>query len=462
MPQDFRYSAGAMFSEVLFLLFIIMGAWLLFAGLRGRRIEGVVECAHCTFNLSGIDQHGLCPECGRSLSAPNGTRARRVRRWRIAVLGLLIIALGITPFAMLGLQKAAGIKLTENAPVWWLRTELRVVGAARHAEIVAELDVRLIGVKRTMTTAQAQAVTDDFSAMLADRNIAWNAGWSDFYERARLQSLVSDAQWMQYVERFLTISWVHADRVRTSEELPVQLEVGRALPVAATCPAGMIRILARLEAASIDGRAVAPRGSTEWMSAVGQVGGGSVTERMPISAPPGKARFIARYAFDVVTADGQERVVGSFVRDFESDIEVVGSDETLLRVISDDTLAGAIRSSLRVERLELRDDQVCLTIGVKQAPVDVGFQVLLRPRDGVSAGREFDLGTISCESGAGQQFFSNHRTRDEVGGLDATAVDIVLRSSLKAAEQSPTLRSVWIGPDIVLESPALMRPNTAP
>ena len=176
---------------------------------------------------------------------------------------------------------------------------------------------------------------------------------------------------MQYVERVLTISWVHADRVRTGEELPVRLEVGRALPVPATCPAGMIRILVRLEAASIDGRAVAPRrGSTdEWMSIVHDVGGSSVTERMPISAPPGKARFIARYAFDVVTEDGQERVVGSFVRDFESDIEVVGSDETLLRVISNDTLAGAIRSSLWVERLELRDDQLCLTIGVKQAPV---------------------------------------------------------------------------------------------
>ena len=213
---------------------------------------------------------------------------------------------------------------------------------------------------------------------------------------------------------------------------------------------------------SIDGRAVAMRGSTQWMSAVGHVGGASVMERMPISAPPGKARVTARYAFDVVTADGEERVVGSFVRDFESDIDVVGSDETLLRVISDDTLAGAIGSSLWVERLELRDDQLCLTIGVKQAPVDVGFQVLLRPRDGVSAGREFDLGTISFESGAGQQYFSMRRTRDEVGGLDATAVDIVLRSSLKAAEQSPTLRSVWIGPDVVLESPALMRPNPAP
>lgn len=451
-----------MFNEVAFLLFIVIGAWLLVAGLRGRRIEGVVECARCTFDLSGIDQHGLCPECGRSLSAPNGTRARRVRRWRIAVLGLLIIALGITPFVMPALQKAVGIKLSEIAPVWWLRTELRAVGAARHAEIVAELDVRLIGVKRTMTTAQAQAVTDDFSAMLADPSIAWNAGWSDFYERARLQSLVSDAQWMQYVERVLTISWVHADRVRTGEEMPVRLEVGRAIPVAATCPSGIIRILARLEAASIDGRAVAPMGSTQWMSAVGHVGGASVMERMPISAPPGKARVTARYAFDVVTADGEERVVGSFVRDFESDIDVVGSDETLLRVISDDTLAGAIGSSLWVSRLELRDDQLCLTIGVKQAPVDVGFQVLLRPRDGVSAGREFDLGTISFESGAGQQFFSMRRTRDEVGGLDATAVDIVLRSSLKAAEQSPTLRSVWIGPDVVLESPALMRPNPAP
>lgn len=439
----------------------LLGAWLVVTGWRGRRLVGVVECAKCRFELRGIDLHGACPECGQALSATGASRIRRARRPVRVAIGTAVFVLGAYPIAMLGWLAASQVSLVQIAPVWWLRTELAFVGPARAAEIGAELDLRLCGGQRGMTTTEAQAVAGDFSRMLADPAIAWNPGFSNFYERARTQTLVGDADWMRYVERATQISWSPRTRVRAGNVLPVELVI-RGATVADALPIPMIRLRSRVEGVLIDGRDLPGTWGGESGTSLARGGHSGWTMGLPMPDAVGKARLTMRYRVDVVTADAEERLIGSFVRDFEGEIEIVGSEEPALRVVRDESLAAAIASALSVNRLELTDRRhVDLMIQVRNAPADLGFEVLLRPRDGVHAGREIALGSIWFASGATSGYGIGRDIRD-LGGTDATAVDVVLRPSVAAAERSPRLESIWMGADIVLEKPNLLRRFTAP
>ena len=125
-------------------------------------------------------------------------------------------------------------------------------------------------------------------------------------------------------------------------------------------------------------------------------------------------------------------------------------------------MSAAIASSLSVGRLEFSDQtRINLMIQVRASPADLGLEVLLRPRDGAHAGRELSLGSSWFASGATSGYGIGRDIRD-LGGGDATAVDIVLRPSVSAAEGSPSLTSVWIGPDIVIENPNMLRRQTVP
>jgi hypothetical protein len=439
----------------------LVGAWLVVSGWRGRPIDGVVECARCRFELKGIDRQGSCPECGQALSGPTATRVRAMRLPSRIAAGTIVFLLGAFPIAMFGGVSAARINLIQFAPVWWLRTELGFVGSARAAAIGAEFDERLLGTTRSMTTAEAHAVADDLTAMLADPTIAWNPGFSTFYERARLQSLVDDAAWMNYVERTTDIAWSPRARVRAGSELPVQLMI-KGTAVADALPLPTIRIRSRLAKASIDGRDMPRTWGGESSATVTRGGNSGWTMTLPMPDRVGRARLGMRYELDVVTADSEERLIGSIVRDFEGDIEIVDTEEPSLRVVRDDSLSSAVASALSVGRLEISDQRsIDLMINVRNSPADLGLDVLLRPRDGSHAGREINLGSIWFASGATSGYGIGRDLRD-LGGADATAVDIVLRPTIRAAESSPTLTSVWIGPDIVIETPSLLRRFSAP
>lgn len=440
----------------------LLGGWLVVSGWRGRPIEGVVECAKCRFELRGSDSHGACPECGQALSATGASRIRRTRRPVRIAIGTAVFLLGAYPIGMFGWLAASQFNLLQLAPVWWLRTELGFVGSARAAAIGAEFDQRLLGSTRWMTTAEAQAVADDFSKMLADPAIAWNPGFSNFYERARLQTLVGDADWIRYVERATRIAWSCRTRVRAGSDLPVELVI-RGATVADALPIPTIRLRSRVEGASIDGGDLPRTWGGESGTSITRGGHSGWTMGLPMPDVVGKTRLTVRYRIDVMTAaEPKERLIGSIFRDFEGEIEIVRPEEPSLRVVRDESLAAAIASALSVDRLELSDRRdVDLMIQVRNAPADLGFEVFLRPRDGAHAGREVALGSVWFASGATSGYGIGRDIRD-LGGGDATAVDIVLRPSVSAAERSPSLTSVWIGPDIVIENPNMLRRQTVP
>jgi hypothetical protein len=114
------------------LLGIVVGAILLWRGIRGRFVGDHPHCRKCGFDLFGKpDSSTLCSECGSDLSQPKstqiGTRRRRPR-FAFAGLFLLILASGlIGPSAWRAISNFDYYKIATNG---MLMRELKSVTAS--------------------------------------------------------------------------------------------------------------------------------------------------------------------------------------------------------------------------------------------------------------------------------------------------------------------------------------------
>jgi len=427
------------------------GVSLLVAGLRGRMVAGVIECASCGFDLAGTDRSGVCPECGKGLAAPNAVRPRRARRRTLAAAGALLAVVGALPIATAVFQANSRFSLIQAAPVWWLQAELPLASPARAAQIGSELDIRLEGLQRSMTAREAKAIADGFSAMLADPSIAWNPGWSSFYTRARLQSMVTDEQWMRYIDRVLETTFRTRERVRAGMPLPAELRLGGTLAADQSTGLPAVFLQHRLQDLSIDGVKVDLGQPPVFAGYISRSQSHSSREDLPMPGRTGRFRVEARYLFEVEALDGTR--IGSLSRSFETTVEVVGSDEQTVEARRDDALADEVRGMIRGVSLSINDKaDLAFGMSTRDCRLDCAFEVILRPRDGALAGREIVLMPLTLQAGFGGGGFGSERAIAELGVADASSFDIVLRPSADVAEGSPTIRSVWMGPDIVFEN----------
>lgn len=82
-----------MFFWLLVCLALAGGAWLLWTGVRGRRIGDDPFCRRCRCSVAGIS-NGVCPECGMDLTQPDGVLVGQlVRSPRRAVQGVILFLL---------------------------------------------------------------------------------------------------------------------------------------------------------------------------------------------------------------------------------------------------------------------------------------------------------------------------------------------------------------------------------
>src|SRR5438093_6568803 len=73
--------------------FVLIGAALLWRGLRGRRVGDHTYCRRCGFNLFGSAADlKVCPECGADLTIPRATVIGVLqRRWGLAGGGAIML-----------------------------------------------------------------------------------------------------------------------------------------------------------------------------------------------------------------------------------------------------------------------------------------------------------------------------------------------------------------------------------
>lgn len=95
-----------------------------------------------------------------------------------------------------------------------------------------------------------------------------------------------------------------------------------------------------------------------------------------------------------------------------------------------------------------------LMINLARAPTNLAFEIYARFRSGSRAGELVLLQTVSFPQGSQGNFGIGSQSSD----WNADSVDIVLRSSLQAAEEDPAFDWIWTGPDLIYEDIKVQHP----
>jgi hypothetical protein len=193
---------------VVFALVAVTGLTLLISGLIGQRIGSEPRCGSCGYDLTGRGSAGDCPECGRSLVGNIALGTRRVRRWRAAVGGVLVV---IT-LLVIGSALSTGGMLRRLPTAWLVTVHERIAFGAHRSALFNELTVRITagslrreqieGLLARVIERQRAAALDPASSAAAD----WSSQEADFVWSAAIAGLTNDAEFESFM--------VHAVDVR--------------------------------------------------------------------------------------------------------------------------------------------------------------------------------------------------------------------------------------------------------
>lgn len=161
---------------------LLIGAALLWLGIRGRRVGEHPTCRRCGFDLRGLPGAAeRCPECGAGLAKKNAiARGRRRRRIWAAALGALALFVSGAFATGWGVRQFSGVNWNANKPLFLLKWEAKEGGAASLAA-VGELTKRLS--MNTVQPADLTAVVDHGLSLAASSpqghmGIEWNVLFS--------------------------------------------------------------------------------------------------------------------------------------------------------------------------------------------------------------------------------------------------------------------------------------------
>ena len=104
-----------------------------------------VHCVECEYNLRGLSEAGLCPECGSSIAVslrehdnPTGVSGRPYRKAALVGLGCVLIGLAIRGSIMFGLLSfTAGILIELGVVLMSVRYFLAARKTDHRAMVVA-------------------------------------------------------------------------------------------------------------------------------------------------------------------------------------------------------------------------------------------------------------------------------------------------------------------------------------
>ncbi|MBI5865019.1 MAG: hypothetical protein HZB38_11030 [Planctomycetes bacterium] len=159
-------SAGA--AAFFGILLLLAGGLLIKAAWFPRRRGETPFCQKCRYNLTGLeltsDLPPKCPECGTPLQARNVLRGERVRRRGLALVGVLLVTLGISGFS------------------YWLADRIKLADWYEWAP--GDLVITLL------TSSNTQVATD--AAAETNRRMHLRRFWP--WQRARLARLCLNVQ----------------------------------------------------------------------------------------------------------------------------------------------------------------------------------------------------------------------------------------------------------------------------
>jgi len=426
------------------------GVVLLITWYRGQAIAGSRHCRACGFDLAGLVNVQLCPECGASLDRPQAIVPKRVRpRWLLApglALVLLSVLLGGTATI------SSGYSLDWYKPVWLLKAEALQGAPKRSAAALKELQRRIRA--SSLSDAQFTDLAKTAVTLRRSPSATWNRGWSDLLELARAHDKVTDTEWTDYVRYSIVPLDRHRKKLRQGAESTFGITViGPQLGLWAG-PRSQTQIRYGILRGTLgDDKEFFTNkhfGGRTTLSGNGSV---ATSQQIKIDAPIGKAPMKLTFHFDVFDQSG-EKTIGSWDQDFTDEVEIVPADVVLVEARENPSLAPTIRQSLKRQPLE-RDSSgsILLMMNAGRSPANLAFDVFARIRSGPNAGKLVPIGQISFVQGsdAGYGISSNS---DE---LNDDSVDLIFRPSASAAEKNIDLDWFWTGPEIVFEDVKIER-----
>lgn len=437
-----------------------LGAALLIAGLRGRRVDDRPICRKCRFDLSGLGGAGeaedvvpaRCPECGRDLSEKLAVRFghRRRRRGMVGV-GSAALLIGVGVLGASAWSAAVGANFNAFKPVWMLALEARGLAPGRASAALSELVNR--AEQDSLSESRLRSLAEQGLALQADEDRPWLPGWGSLIEQAWSAGAISDDLFKKYAQRIARegLEMRVRDPVRVGDEWPIELKLGPAR----AADGSPFKLFVELKDVTVDGMRVEPISRSK--AAFGMSEAGALTTRSiinPLDMAPGEKTVSATWRIEVREGFRGPTAVDTWTRSISVKTNVVGPDAGGVEVVRDESLRREVESAVGVERCEVRsrDEQttsVTCYIEFDAPPVGLAFDIVLR-----ADGRTWE--TASAFAPAGKTGTLGMMGGTD-GSFDAERVDVILRPNRNTALKSVNVRRIWGEPIVVEDVDVLWR-----
>jgi len=427
--------------DILLLIFVgpllVVGFYLLVSGSRARRVGTEPHCRKCEYILLHLES-ARCPECGTPISPRNTISGEHQRRWRRAVVGIILIILGCLPMVGPVREVFAAIPWYHYKPVGWVFADLDSSGSFDKA--IAELRRRdsLKKLPEPIRQKLIEKALREQAATTASPRHELLKYLSDAFADDRLTPSQAELCLDQAVIVTLTARPIVAE----GEKLP--LSMWREHRVGASVMFMSPPMLwYRYENApyKIDGEVQPYTGGDGGSTSlsIGTSGGSSFFHKS--AGPVGKhvIEMDSNWTFWYGTYGNEaaSRKIGTRTYTAKAAYEVVPPDLVpKIELLHTPDLQAKILTSIKIESLTQRksDGQLSVDVKLTNVPCDIAFDVFIKIDQ-----EKIKAGSISCAKGRGTVY----RTHGACNKQLPDKVTMILRPDVDVAKNTVNLTTVY-------------------
>ncbi|MEE9131062.1 MAG: hypothetical protein V3T84_13670 [Phycisphaerales bacterium] len=450
----------------------VVGFTLALIGWRGKRTDDHPLCRRCKYDLVGTEAiPKQCPECGSLLATPRATRIGNRRRRRATLtVGLVVSLLSLSSGGFLGWSQAKQFDWYPYKPLWMLSNEAMSTFPRGQVNL-PQREIRRRLEDDKLSDRQINGLIEKALSIQADETKTWDYFWGDVIEKTWDKDKISEDQLIRYIKTAVRNA-LHLSvraRVRQGECVMIRrgfgpnVRAGNSHRIFVTRDYGPLRIddievraSFGHRASSLDGRGGSSRhGSMFTINA--SLGKHEMSLQCRFRAAPSDS--IEAEAFFEMSWEDVEKIVEAhkfldWIDTVRVPVEVVAPGDPVIDLVDDPALKEIIRKAITIQQIRLtqgRRLEARCWFEFDALPMPVGFEVFWRVGE-----REWLVQSITALESAGSVYSHRHWFGAKGFPIDATHVDIILRSSVRIAEGRVALNRIWQG-EIVFPNQPLTR-----